>query len=104
MSEKAAQIAEDAALLISEQGLTKHIYHDVNGYCIRGAVYHIAGIPNETHARLFPGQVSPAVPDVFSAVKHLIGGRAISTWNDRPETTKEDVVLILKRAAGELRR
>lgn len=104
MSEAAAQIAEDAARLISEKGLTKRIYHDENGYCMRGAVYHVAGIPNETTARLFSGQVCPEVPDVFAAVEHLTAGLPISIWNDLPEITKEDAVLILKRAAEELRR
>lgn len=84
-----------AADIVSERGLAKRVFEDSDGsVCCMAALMAAAGDPR---------YVRPSYPLVSGAVNklswHLQVQSSIIGWNDRPETTKEDVVLALKRAA-----
>lgn len=95
--EKAAQVAENAARLISERGHYKGSYEGPDGsLCLIGAVWEAAGMP--THITL-----NACANRVMEWVQEYLDAMSIVRWNDRIETTGEDVILVLKKAAEELR-
>lgn len=91
---KEAQILSDAELLIADYG---HIKNEAgnkdDGFCIYGAVC-LAGYSLESNY-----VYSPLSNECLQILYSTIGNN-ISEWNDRPETTSDDVRQTLLAAAS----
>lgn len=101
--EGAAEIAELAASVISERGHCKHTMEDNNGaLCMFGGIHKAASMSVNVHDTSII-TVTGQMQIVAEAVCRHLDIDDIPTWNDREETTGEDVVLALKHVAEELR-
>lgn len=115
MNEEAAQIAEEAARLISEHGHVKRNFgDDASGFCIQGSLYRASGLMSETGylmgAEQYPildGHGHKLYSEAMHAAEKRLQTSGLDTspayWNDREETSAEDVILLLKHVAEDLR-
>lgn len=93
--------------VLSKRGWTKDAFTDQDGrHCLQGALY-------EAHLLALPAEKQPGVPvtEPLAADIRLVneviedqypersGGIGVSRFNDHPETTVEDVVRVLEKAA-----
>jgi len=97
-----SEIAYRAAEYISEHGLLKHfMFHpDEPGACLNGAVVAVDG-GRET----WPMNLSREAAHVIVKANEAFLDRFEVTsveWNNREETTAEDVVLFLKQLGADL--
>jgi len=109
-----AEIARGAAHLIGQRGLQKRNYVDIESgaICLQGAL--ALAIEEITHLdplRIIIDQrntflrLDQACVSLLRREGHgdiLRGGLITPRWNDLPETTAEDVILLLKKVAEEL--
>jgi hypothetical protein len=106
----AADIALRAADLISERGHCKHTSQDDEGrLCFSGAVKTALG--ENPYYAFDPTWFNSADPcreekisffiEIFSAAHRILGILPVD-YNDDPQTSGEDVILLLKRIAEEL--
>lgn len=97
MNKTPAEILEEAADIISRLGHHKGDYQDgENGpVCMLGAINMAVIGRAGTSYHLFEGAI-------LRRLSAAIGCNPISIaeWNDSPETTAEDAILALKRAAA----
>jgi hypothetical protein len=97
--EDAARVAEEAARLITERGHHKDEYQDADGaLCLVGAIAKAANCDPE-----YALYYSDNMNIVIGWLRAHLGTMMITTWNDLDETTGEDVILVLKKAAEGLR-
>jgi hypothetical protein len=95
------QTLQQAADLIAQRGHHKgdYICGDTGAVCALGAIQLAAyGFT----LSLFGGTCPPATTDLTLEVTRLLEaevGDNVPTWNDHPDTTAEDVILALKKAA-----
>jgi hypothetical protein len=116
---KASEAAYKAADLISEHGHAKGVLKDDQGrFCFSGALCAATGatLRPGVHAFPFISSAQRAVYiEVWDAAGAILSRRAASAqvpgtwsrvipagWNNRDDTTKEDVVLLLKETGREL--
>lgn len=86
--------------VLASTGWTKHAFTDDGGrHCLQGALYDAYGLcPDKVtgeladDVRIVNQMIEEQYPDRFGAV-------GISRFNDHPETTLEDVVRVLEKAA-----
>ena len=89
-----------AIAVLARTGWTKHAFTDDNGqHCLQGALYDAYGLcPSRVtgelaaDVRLLNQTIEEQYPERFGAV-------GISRFNDHPETTLEDVIRVLEKAA-----
>jgi hypothetical protein len=91
----ASEAALKAAGIMSERGHCKRATADAEGrVCFIGAVIAVPGISDGDPLR------------IMVTAEHVLAERGIRTtpieWNNHPETTGEDVILLLKETAERL--
>lgn len=94
-----AELAHRTIDVLQERGHTKGIYEELDGkVCFIGAMRIASGVdPGELP--LIGSEVDAVYHTLWLVVEEIIGNEdSISSWNDQPETTVEDVILILKHA------
>jgi hypothetical protein len=92
-----AEIAYLAAEILSERGLAKFAFEDENGaVCFWGAISAADPAASWTGGE---GEIS-------TTARHILQERGYDgdtmTWNDLPQTSKEDVILLLKETGHRL--
>jgi hypothetical protein len=93
--------------VLAARGWTKGAFTDLSGrHCLQGALYEAHGV-----CPLRRGSVVGPLPSALAADVRLVndvveanyperfGGVGVSRFNDHPETTVDDVVLVLEKAA-----
>ncbi|MDP9387867.1 MAG: hypothetical protein M3Q48_08040 [Actinomycetota bacterium] len=93
--------------VLAARGWTKGVFTDLSGrHCLQGALYEAHGV-----CPLRRGSVVGPLPSELAADVRLVnevveanyperfGGVGVSRFNDHPETTVDDVVLVLEKAA-----
>ena len=97
----------EAIRVLSRAGWTKDSFVDQGGrHCLQGALYESHGL------RPFDGRQlgvprSPALADDVRLVNEVVedqfpervGGVGVSSFNDHPQTTLEDVIHVMEKAA-----
>lgn len=86
--------------VLARTGWTKHAFTDDGGrHCLQGALYDAYGVcPDRVSGelaqdvRLVNETIEEQYPERFGAV-------GISRFNDHPETTLDDVIRVLEKAA-----
>ena len=111
-----AETARRAARLIEQRGLHKGDYIDIGtgAVCLQGALVLALGARDLRYNFLFTMQhdnfrsIDRACASLLRREGHDLktygddGNYNLPSWNDRPEITAEDVVLLLKKEAEEL--
>lgn len=82
----------DAANVIREHGLAKHVEFDGKGYCLVGAMRKVMGLANSEHTPRFD-KAWELCKKVNSSIPNPV------MWNNAPSTTAEDVIQALELAA-----
>lgn len=98
----AKEILLKAAEFILRDGHTKCRYKDDNGACCAiGAIYKAAtGEANPYTGGGICGDPNPEIALAGKLLREKVGGEFISLWNDRFETSKEDVAAAMVEAAN----
>lgn len=109
MTEATSKILSRAAAYMSEQGFTKGAFRDEDGrLCMMGAIAQaVGGLVQDTSITVNAGcyEANTVLANVIrqecqeAPEKQLYSSTTIADYNDDPRTTKEDAVLMLKRAA-----
>ncbi len=97
----------EAIRVLSRAGWAKDTFTDGAGrHCLQGALYEAHGIcPVDTRAAVRPvsGELAADVRLVNEVIRdqfpERVGGIGASRFNDHPDTTVEDVVKVLEKAA-----
>lgn len=98
----------EAIGVLARRGWTKDAFTDADGrHCLQGALYEAYGVraePCTKHLRLrLAGDLAADLRLVNAVVAseypERFGGVGASRFNDHPETTLEDVVRVLEKAA-----
>lgn len=97
----------EAIRVLSRVGWAKDAFTDGAGrHCLQGALYEAHGIyPVDTRAlgRPVSGELAADVRLVNDVIRdqfpERVGGVGISRFNDHPETTVEDVIRVMEKAA-----
>ena len=97
----------EAIRVLSRAGWTKDAFTDGGGrHCLQGALYEAYGQcpfdSGQLNVRLSPEMAEDVrlVNEVIEAqFTERYGGVGISRFNDHPDTTWEDVVLVMEKAA-----
>lgn len=91
MSATPQDVLREAARILMRDGWTQKTTRNADGQrCVAGALRDAMGL-----------QTPQSVRYEAERTLALFVGTAITTWNDAPERTAEDVILALKRAAEE---
>lgn len=90
------EVFREAARIIERDGWYQGMLQNPNGtgYCAMGALFKACG---ERPVSYFYGLPSRSKRAIQSLSLHV--GAEISSWNDDPSRTAEDVILELKRCA-----
>lgn len=118
MNEEAKELLTKAANYMSEHGHTKGAFENNDGtVCADGALQKVCGVKFDasvirTARALLALQIAKEDSQLNESLKNMGGKEWISEWlraeviqeaiwdyNDRDETTAEDVILMFKRAA-----
>ena len=103
-----ANLIRDAIAVLARRGWTKDAFTDDGGrHCLQGALYEAHGMracAGTPHMRLRLRQDLAADVALVNAVvaaeyPERYGAVGASRFNDHPETTLEDVVRVLEKAA-----
>lgn len=97
----------EAIRVLSRAGWTKHAFTDESGrHCIQGALYESHGLRpfDGRHVGVpLTGQMADDVRLVNEVVAtefpERVGGVGVSRFNDHPQTTVDDVVRVMEKAA-----
>jgi len=98
----------EAINVLARRGWTKDAFTDADGrHCLQGALYEAYGVNScaaSRHLRLrLAGELARDMrlvnEVVASEYPDRFGGVGASRFNDHPETTLEDVVRVLEKAA-----
>jgi hypothetical protein len=86
------EIAAKAADLIEQRGHAKGALYDHRGrLCLLGALnMAVSGLPRHNHGGT----------RAMRYVEQFIGDQDAVRWNNAPERTPEEVIAVLRRAAG----
>lgn len=91
-----SEVLDEAATMIETVGHTKRRYRSPDGrHCALGAIYAVVGWGK-------PQNDAVGVLHRWITATHGPGSD-VATWNDMPETTAEDVINGMRKAANELR-
>lgn len=102
MSDQGAQLAEECAKLVAERGHCKKDMVDENGaICLYGAL----NLATSGNVELFMIEHPGSLPVLMALKKRLnvCDDSDLFWWNDNPQTTGEDVILLFKHVAEDLR-
>lgn len=72
------------------------------GACALGSIYYISNrfqFEDMARARIALAATIEGVPPTGSLVQTSIASGVVAEWNDRPERSAEDVILMMKKAA-----
>ena len=84
----AAEVLSKARDVLADVGWCQLDFHDSEGrVCTYAAL---------TRQSPYPGGL--LVDQAADCLKQVVGGVSVTSWNDRPERTYEDVILALKQA------
>lgn len=98
----------DAIEVLARRGWTKDAFTDGDGrHCLQGALYEAHGVATEDCARHLGLRLSGQLAADVQLVNEVVateypdrrGGVSASRFNDHPETTVDDVLLVLEKAA-----
>jgi hypothetical protein len=93
MTATTSQLLTDAADIIARYGHTKHVLHDMRGYCALGALELAA-----EHNRLRLRDPRALVEARFALADYVHG--PVPKWNDEPSRTAAEVVATLRACAA----
>jgi hypothetical protein len=91
-----AQVLIAAADLIETTELLKNQYSDGHGYCSVGAIRHVARTSNESIRAI---DLLAAHIEAEERLPYDVGYCTVTTWNDFPLRTQEEVVQTMRKAA-----
>lgn len=96
----------EAIEVLARRGWTKDTFTDETGrHCLQGALYEAHGMTahRARYGRPLPGAVRHDIQLINEVLREQyperFGGVGVSRFNDHPETTVDDVVRILEKAA-----
>jgi len=95
-------LLETAELISSRDSLAKKTFKDQYGnFCLLGALREVTGLGMDMYQRedLYHDPNYKQYCKVTKWLERTVLTGGIAEFNDRPTTTKEDAVLLLKRAA-----
>ncbi len=97
----------EAIRVLSRAGWTKDAFTDSSGrHCLQGALYESHGLRPFDGRHMGLALTSEMADDVRLVIEVIgtefperTGGVGVSSFNDHPETTMEDVVRVMEKAA-----
>lgn len=107
MSERLADILDDAADLLERKGWIQGRYSNENGHCAVGAITRVCGlydavsltVPDMVEVR---SQIEAAY-QVERVLRNILAERGgplhVQTWNDKKGRTKQEVLDLLREGA-----
>lgn len=112
----AADMARAAGDLIATHGLAKgQLYdEDTGGYCFLGALYEVSDNNHSFPDLAFRVEIMDRAKEIMNRAKELLNaehgepdcllsaGGTVVDFNNDPQTTAEDVILLFKRTAESL--
>lgn len=97
------KVLEEARRLLEKEGWIQGDFHRTGegycalgalrqvvyeGYCVVGAGHHMCG-----------GSAGVIFSEAYQRLQSQVGGRGtVAWWNDRPERTAEDVIMLFEKA------
>ena len=99
----------DAIEVLARRGWTQGTFTDESGrHCLQGALYEAHGCQPRRHGALTRSSTHPDLAEDIRLVNETIaaeypervGAVGVSRFNDHPDTTWEDILLVLKHTEG----
>lgn len=107
------KVLDSAADVLEREGWIKGSLHRNYAHCAVGAIQRAAQLADPLGHAIHPSLTAEEVArrnDSFNTAKHALdqaisytGHRAVESWNDSRETTKEEVVTTMRETAKVLR-
>lgn len=92
------RVLEEARRLLEEEGWVQGVFHRTGeGYCAVGALRQVVFVSHccECHS----SQCEQVFKEAYIRLQSQVGGRGtVAWWNDRPERTAEDVIMLFGKA------
>lgn len=91
------KVLEEARRLLEEEGWVQGVLHRTGeGYCAVGALREAVHV---RCARMCGDVPSMIFKEAYLRLQSQVGGReTVASWNDRPERTAEDVIMLFGKA------
>jgi hypothetical protein len=98
------EIAERAGEILDRRGWTQRILEEGGGTCLGVALRDALAFSREEDDDIFMSGFSEVFAEAASLIREYFPGRSpdglVIPFNDHPDTTREDVDLILKHMGG----